>query len=231
MWRWIVFLFLPLLAACASHAPAPVVERGGPPQPAAGAPPAAEAAGLYTVKKGDTLWSIALQHDRDHKDLAAWNNIENPNHITVGQQLRVDPPETATTGAVAKPVTAAGTVEARPLGAAAENTGSLKRQPRGGKVPYSDQALALAQAMDGAPGDKAADKPAEKAAEKTADKPADKPVEAVAAAAPGDALDWVWPAAGQVVGQFVEAAPGKEANKGIDVAGRTGDPIRSAAAG
>jgi lipoprotein NlpD len=44
---------------------------------------------MYTVKKGDTLYSIALDHGQDYKDIAAWNNLENPNLIKVGQQLRV----------------------------------------------------------------------------------------------------------------------------------------------
>ena len=42
----------------------------------------------YIVKKGDTLYSIALDHGLDYRDLVAWNTIENPNRILVGQALR-----------------------------------------------------------------------------------------------------------------------------------------------
>jgi lipoprotein NlpD len=42
------------------------------------AAPAADRAGFYTVKKGDTLYSIALDHGQDYKDVAAWNYLENP---------------------------------------------------------------------------------------------------------------------------------------------------------
>jgi lipoprotein NlpD len=196
------------------------VERGAP--SAAPAAPAADSAALYTVKKGDTLYGIALDHGHDYKDVAAWNNLENPNVIKSGQQLRLAPPEAAAPVAVAKPVATAGVVEARPLGGAAANTNSLKREPRGGKLPYSDHALAQAQAMDGAPA-------AEKPAEKPADKPADKP--AVVPAGGDEGMVWAWPAAGPVLAQFVEAAPGKESNKGIDLSGKPGDPVLAAGAG
>jgi lipoprotein NlpD len=220
MWRWIALFSLPLLAACASHPPAPVVERGTAMSTASAAAP--ESAALYTVKKGDTLYGIALDHGLDYKDVAAWNNLGNANVIKVGQQLRLEPLEAAASGAVAKPVTAAGTVEARPLGAAAGNNDTLKRQPRGGTLNYSDQALAQAQAMDGAP--------AEKPGEKPADKPIEKPV-AVTPAVGDEGLAWAWPAAGPVAAQFVEAAPGKESNKGIDLSGKPGDSVVAAGAG
>ena len=44
----------------------------------------------YTVKKGDTLWSIAKNHYGDGqrwKDIAAANPAVNPNKLLVGQEL------------------------------------------------------------------------------------------------------------------------------------------------
>jgi lipoprotein NlpD len=89
------------LAGCAAHKPAPVVDRSArtPSQaskPGAPAPqPAAQSAaeGFYAVKRGDTLYSIALEHGADYRELAQWNSLDDPAKIRVGQQLRVRPPE------------------------------------------------------------------------------------------------------------------------------------------
>lgn len=43
----------------------------------------------YTVKKGDTLSEIAVKYGTDYQTLAKWNNIKNPNLITVGQKILV----------------------------------------------------------------------------------------------------------------------------------------------
>lgn len=51
-----------------------------------------EPAKTYTVKSGDTLWNIAKKQLNDgskYKDLAALNNISNPNFLTVGQVLKL----------------------------------------------------------------------------------------------------------------------------------------------
>jgi len=64
--------------------------------------------GYYTVKPGDTLIRIGLEHGQVAKDIARWSNLENPNRIEVGQVLRVAPPVAAinaANGVVAKPVT------------------------------------------------------------------------------------------------------------------------------
>ena len=125
--RLILAFLLPIIGGCASHAPAPVEDRGGAP---ATAKPAAEAAigvpmaaqsnvAYYTVKKGDTLYSIALDHGQDYKDVAAWNNLDNANLIRVGQQLRVTPLDTGAPVAVAKPVILGAPVEVRQGGAPA----------------------------------------------------------------------------------------------------------------
>lgn len=63
-------------------------------------------AGYYTVKPGDTMIHIGLETGQSHKDIARWNNLENPNRIEVGQVLRVVPP-VANETAVAKPVASA----------------------------------------------------------------------------------------------------------------------------
>lgn len=101
-----LFAIIVLIAGCASRSPAPVVDRQAvPPRSAATAapprPPAASAAKTgepdwrpptYTVKRGDTLHQIALEHGLDYRDLASWNGIENLNVIRVGQTLRLTAP-------------------------------------------------------------------------------------------------------------------------------------------
>ena len=46
----------------------------------------------YTVKRGDTLYKIALDNGLDYRELAAWNAIENINVIREGQSLRLTAP-------------------------------------------------------------------------------------------------------------------------------------------
>ncbi len=48
--------------------------------------------GYYTVKPGDTLIRIGLDHGQNWRDIIRWNNIENPNVIEVGQVLKISPP-------------------------------------------------------------------------------------------------------------------------------------------
>ncbi len=100
-----------------SQQPAPTVDRAGSDgarerrlaQPAG--------PGYYTVKRGDTLYRIALENGQDHRDIAAWNGIANPSAIKEGQVLRVVPPGAAepADGAVAKPIATTSGVEARSL--------------------------------------------------------------------------------------------------------------------
>lgn len=51
--------------------------------------PEATAEIVYTVKKGDTLSSIAKKYGTTYQKLAAHNNIANPNLITVGQKIKI----------------------------------------------------------------------------------------------------------------------------------------------
>lgn len=45
---------------------------------------------VYTVKRGDTLWSIARAHNTTVQSIASLNKIQNPNLIYPGQKLRIE---------------------------------------------------------------------------------------------------------------------------------------------
>jgi lipoprotein NlpD len=119
-WMWTAMVVAAsLLAACSSgpRAPAPVEDRstgarGTAPstavdvsRPAPGSENAGKP-GYYTVRPGDTLIRIALDSGQNWRDIARWNNMDNPNVIEVGQVLRVSPP-VGSEVAVTRPATPA----------------------------------------------------------------------------------------------------------------------------
>ena len=122
--RWLIAAAL-ALAGCASYeANAPVVDRTAR-APAPKAPVAMVNApvpitlpdGFYEVKRGDTLYSIALENGADYREVAAWNALDDPAKIRVGQVLRVKADESRAV-TVSRPKAAA-PIEARPLDAPA----------------------------------------------------------------------------------------------------------------
>jgi lipoprotein NlpD len=242
-----------LLAGCAATTPAPVSDRTPavkpPPRVVAPKPEPAPAvvakpdagvvvtplpssdASVYTVKQGDTLFSIAKSNGVALRDLAAWNNIEDPASIRVGQQLRLTSPDGVAV-TPAKPLP--GGVEGRPIGSAAP-TGpidasppvidpNLKTQPQAQRVPYSEQAHAqISKGPQIAKADtKAEIKPDAKPEVKPEVKPEAKPE---APRADGE-VNWSWPTEGKVVGNFNESS-----NKGITIAGKRGQPVHASAGG
>jgi len=213
-------------AGCAmTRSPAPVDDRRpaqGKPAPAPAAAQPAARAGSYTVKRGDTLYSIALEHGVDYRELARWNGMDDPARIRVGQELRVSAPEEKpAAGVQVGSVHQAGDVEARPIGTPAGAAapiaaeGGMKTSPKALRMPYSEQNLAALSKLPATP---AAMAPA----------PAQAPAPAVAPAVEraADAIDFIWPAKGRVVAGFSEPR-----NKGVDIAGNAGDPVYAAAAG
>lgn len=258
------------LAACMTRPPAPVSERiplapetteTAPGAPAA-APPAAEAPPpTHIVKRGETLFQIALDHGLDYRELAAWNNIENVNVIRTGRVLVLAPPGEA--GAAAAATAAPGTAVTTPLpatppiapvgsevrtvpftGAAPSgrgNTTAYKSEPKAVKLPYSEQALAQMQQSDAVapalpPPTVAASAPTTPAPGIASAAPAAAPAATAprtTAAAParvesprvpeidGGNIDWAWPATGKVISGFSETAN----LKGIDIAGKSGQPV------
>ncbi|MDH3949028.1 MAG: LysM peptidoglycan-binding domain-containing protein, partial [Gammaproteobacteria bacterium] len=46
----------------------------------------------HTVRKGETLYSIAWQYGHDYRSVARWNDVPRSYTIYPGQKLRVRPP-------------------------------------------------------------------------------------------------------------------------------------------
>lgn len=183
-----------LLAACAGSggrvAPAPVEDRTSRSQGAAAsasvpsrvAPdkpmPGAENAGkpgYYTVKPGDTLIRVGLDHGQNWRDIARWSGLENPNVIEVGQVLRVIPPgaSVATEGVVVRPVS-----QTQIAQAPAAQPQPAPPKPAAATAPATPPASPSNPQSASAP-----------AADVTAD----------------DALAFVWPAQGNLLATFDEA--------------------------
>ncbi len=167
-------------AAGAVATPAPGSVAGAPADATKPPPPGSENAGkpgYYTVKPGDTMIRVGLETGQNWKDIARWNNLENPNLVEVGQVLRVVPPDVDPRQASTRPVATA-RVEARPLDA-----------PRA--APPANGAAASAPA----------------AAPTAALPPPTPIATQPPAAARGsdDDIAWAWPAGGSVLKPFDDA--------------------------
>lgn len=130
-------------AGAISAHPGQVVDA---PKPLPGAENAGKP-GYYSVKPGDTLIRIGLENGQSWKDIARWNNLENPNLIEVGQVLRVVPPGAAVAAAPVAPAVVGGDtgVVTRPVGSPAVAPAAGAAAP----VPAPVPAPAAASAEDG----------------------------------------------------------------------------------
>lgn len=219
-----------VLAACAENRRTVVVEpASGNASSRSVAPVRAAPGGTYKVNKGDTLYSIAFRNGVDFRDLASWNNIASPYTIWPGQELKLAPasgraPTPAPvhiTGAVVstapKPVTPA------PAHAAGSS------QPEPGFEPVASSTAAAVATAAPAASTTSVVPVAGAPAATTSNTP---PPAAEVPAAPGatrsnGGITWRWPADGSLIKRFQSG----DAIPGIEIAGKTGDPIRAAADG
>ncbi len=136
-------------------------------------------AGYYTVKPKDTLIGIGLEAGQSHKDIARWNNLENPNRIEIGQVLRITPP-------------VAGTPTPAPTAAPADSVAVAK--------PVSSGAASATPIAAGS-----AAKPASAPTSSTAAVASATPAPSSAAASGEEDLGWIWPGSGPVLAGFDES--------------------------
>ncbi|MDR2195596.1 MAG: peptidoglycan DD-metalloendopeptidase family protein [Gallionellaceae bacterium] len=205
-----------VLAGCRSDGPpAPVSERG---IARGAAVPSAASGKTYVVQPGDTLFSIAFNNGIDYRELAAINGIQDPSMIRVGQELRL-----SSSPAVGQVTAPARTEETRlpPAVTVTPLPPPTLTQPKVAKLPYSDKALAQmtgAQPSGSAP---AAAPPASTVAAPAA------AASAPPVAAGGDELNWGLPTDGKLIAGFSESA----GRKGVEIAGKMGQPVSASAAG
>ena len=200
-WLLLALLSAMVLSGCANkNRPAPVEDRS----PNAARAPAKMVAsadnagkpGYYSVKSGDTLIRIGMDNGQSWRDIARWNNIENPNLIETGQVLRVTPPEE--TGVVVRPVSSTNVVTSpAPANTAsapalASNTASVRPPASAANPPNASTPTNNLANTDSAE----------------------------------DTVSFQWPTRGNVLAGFDEVK-----NKGIDIAGKAGDPVLAAADG
>ena len=145
-WMLLALLSACVLAGCANkNRPAPVEDRSpnatkAPAKMIAGADNSGKP-GYYSVKSGDTLIRIGMDNGQSWRDIARWNNIENPNLIETGQVLRVTPPEEA--GVVVRPVSSTNVVtspapaSAASAPATATNTAAVRPPASAASSPNS----------------------------------------------------------------------------------------------
>ncbi|MDZ4099973.1 MAG: peptidoglycan DD-metalloendopeptidase family protein, partial [Methylophilaceae bacterium] len=212
---------------------------------------------FYTVKRGDTLYSIGLEHGYDYKEIAQANNIRPPYTIYVGQQLKLKPASSAVE-AVAATVAAepAGDVVITPLdlgggpvqAAPADITGTQPQPvasaslpvisgPIALREPYSELAL-NAPIIEPKPTPVVAPTapPPTTSVTQTTPTPAASPTPAPTAkpdviapttTATVAGITWSWPTSGKLLAGFNQGGNAK----GIDIGGTTGQPIVAAAPG
>jgi lipoprotein NlpD len=232
--RFTVFFLALIVVACESNPPAPVIERASTTKPTTDGKTVGSANSAtnkdwrpdsHIVKKGDTLFGVGLEYGIDYKEIATANNIAAPYPIKIGQKLDLSSFKTKTaTTAVAEPedgvivtpiktelpVTGDKTViDGKPIPSAVT---PVLSEPKAIREPYSLEALNRANTKP------IANKPTET-----------RPTEAKSSnanTADEESIGWAWPTQGKVVAAFNETS-----NKGIDIAGASGQAINAASSG
>ncbi len=176
----------------------------------------------HIVKKGDTLYSIALDYGQDYRELATWNNLEDPGLIKIDQRLRLFPQDSVGEATTAQPIPLAAPVAA-----------PVFSEPKARKLPYSEQALAQLKM----PAAKAAtapvpsvsatvQPPTKPPAVHATPTPLPAPVQKEVPAGDGKMI-WEWPAQGKLLYGFGQGMN----QKGVGIEGRSGQPVLAAAPG
>ncbi len=152
-----------LLVSCVTVKPPTYVSRGP---------------GWYTVKRSDTLYSIAWRYGLDYKQLARWNKIDVGSPIHPGQRLRLLKPsgQTVTAGSTQKSSSKSKATTKTKTKTKSKATTSSKKNQFGTSGPAK----------------------------------------------------WKWPTKGKPLNTFLVS---KLDRRGIDIAGKAGQPVRATAAG
>lgn len=219
--RWssvFVFAFLlPILfAGCAQRSePAPVdaVYKGRTVYDYA---PGSLSAQTYQVQEGDTLYSIAFRAEMDLRDIARFNNLNQPYRIQPGQVLRLAPPA---------PTQSVNTVQVSSIN---ERRTVKERKD----ANQSDLSRTVASNSNQEHGEnrteqRQIEQPVRSAQQSTTTATTSRP-ETARDTNSGGPIKWQWPSQGRIAHRFSNDKPGAS---GLIFSGVKGDPVTAAAAG
>jgi lipoprotein NlpD len=177
----------------------------------------------YTVRRGDTLYSIAFSVGKDWREVAALNGIQAPYTIYPGQVLQLG---VAVTPSPVEPPVSAGAASAVRT-QAAPDSGAIV-----GPASVSPEPAPSAQPAPNAPARTAAQTPAVAPQSQELASHSPPATRAVMPAEPRQPAPrpgaWQWPAAGKLLKGF---SAGSQPHKGVDLDGRSGDPVYAANSG
>lgn len=201
--RLILLLCLVIIgtAACSNRWAAPVEERtvgGETSKHALGNTRAA----IYTVKRGDSLYTIGFRYGLDYHSIADWNQITKPFTIYPGQKLHLQPGQ--------KPFSKPGTVKTQPLkpGSTAKSTTKVAA------IPVTATTSKTAST---------------KTPVKTSSKTPPKSIaKSSSTTSSRSSVRWQWPTNGTIIETYLAGDPTRS---GLDIAGKEGQAIRAAASG
>ncbi|MBP6057868.1 MAG: peptidoglycan DD-metalloendopeptidase family protein [Nitrosomonas sp.] len=189
---------------------------------------------FYVVQKGDTLYSIALNHGIDFKKLAEWNNIVDPKTIRPGQRLSlstaVQDAQPTLFALTPQPVETTTEPTEQPSIAVSRESDTtktnLKTSPKALKLAFTEQNIARLKdpATNLFPAQKSTSSPVAERNTRIEAAPQPEPQKSERTVKQPDA-EWIWPTAGKLLSSF------SKNSKGVKISGQPGQPVLASAAG
>ncbi|KRE99496.1 peptidase M23 [Frateuria sp. Soil773] len=194
--------------------------------------------GSYKVAHGDTLYSIAFRNGVDFRDLAGWNGIAVPYTIWPGQVLRLSPPAKVASAHAAPVPSPAHPSASAPPAPAAPVFEPVAPSSATASVPAPAAPLSAKPPAAGAPAPAVPAPGSTTTVVPVAGLPTPKPAVPAPAPAPVPAAPagatrsaggvvWRWPVQGKLIKGFRSG----DAIPGIELAGKSGDPVLAAGDG
>ncbi|NQD37086.1 peptidoglycan DD-metalloendopeptidase family protein [Permianibacter sp. IMCC34836] len=177
--------------------------------------------GYHVVAAGETLYSIAFAYDLDFRTLARWNGVDTDYRIFPGQRLKLSGPklpigtyerqssdENVKISTAEPPPKAVELPSVRPSNSSTNPPKASPTAPISAAKPGTNKPLADVQ--------KDTKTPVNPQENRTSPGVANGPIK------------WSWPAPGKLLAGFSASPTG---NKGVNIAGHSGEPVKAAASG
>ena len=198
-------------------------------------PATAPSGPVHVVRQGETLYAVSRLYNIPVQDLIAWNKLSRPETLDIGQTLRIAPPGSETLPVAPQGVATTPILPPQSIPTDAAPLPDIKREPRGGKEAYSNEAWARLHAgtvpAEATPSQMSTTPPANTTTPQANPMPPANPVSAPpdANAPPGG---WIWPVKGTIIAKFDEGTGDvKLRSRGIDISAALGTPVLASGGG